>query len=253
MGDMLAAIIQARMTSTRLPGKVLKEVMARPLLSYQIERLRGVRKIEKIIVATTTNREDDLIVDLCNREGVDFYRGSEDDVLDRYYQTAKKFEVEHIMRITSDCPLIDPEICASVIDVYFKTGADFVHTGLTFAEGVDCEILSFRSLERAWNEANLKSEREHLTLYLHNHPELFKKITLTNKTDDSRYRFTVDEQEDFLVVKAVLEGLYKKNAQPFKTDEIKKFLDTHEEIFRLNLNIVRNQGLIKSLKQDKTI
>jgi len=250
---MLAAIIQARMTSTRLPGKVLKEVMTRPLLSYQIERLRGVRKIEKIIVATTTNREDDPIVDLCNREEVDFYRGSEHDVLDRYYQTAKKFEVEHIMRITSDCPLIDPQICKSVIDVYFKTGADFVHTGLTFAEGVDCEILSFRSLERAWNEANLKSEREHMTLYLHNHPGLFKKITLTNKTDDSRYRFTVDEQEDFLVVKAVLEGLYKKNAQPFTTDEIKKFLDTHEEIFRLNLNIVRNQGLIKSLKQDKAV
>lgn len=241
------------MTSTRLPGKVLKEVMARPLLSYQIERLRGVRKIEKIIVATTTNREDDPIVDLCNREEVDFYRGSEHDVLDRYYQTAKTFGVKQIMRITADCPLIDPEICTNVIDVYSDANVDFVHTGLTFAEGVDCEILSFSALEKAWKEAGLKSEREHLTLYLHNHPELFKKITLTNKTDDSRYRFTVDEQEDFLVAKAILEGLYKKNAQPFTTDEIKKFLDTNEEIFGLNSNVVRNQGLIKSLKQDKAV
>lgn len=249
---MLAAIIQARMTSTRLPGKVLMKVMGRPLLSYQLERLRRVKKIEKIIVATTNNKEDDPIVDLCKNEDVDFYRGSEHDVLDRYYQTATKFGVKHIMRITADCPLIDPAICADVIDVYFKSGADFVHTGLTFAEGVDCEILSFRALERAWNEANLKSEREHITLYLHNHPELFKKITLTNETDDSRYRFTVDEPEDFLVVKAVLEKLYKKNAQLFTTDEIKKFMDTHQEIFRLNLNIVRNQGMMKSLKEDKT-
>jgi spore coat polysaccharide biosynthesis protein SpsF len=247
---MLAAIVQARMTSTRLPGKVLKEVMGRPLLWYLVERLRMVDNIEKIIIATTTNKEDNLIIKFCEKTELDYYRGSENDVLDRYYQTAKLFGVEHVMRITSDCPLIDPRICDRVIKEYLSSHADYVHTGPTFAEGVDCEILSFKALEKAWREAGLMSEREHITLYIHNHPELFRKITLTNKTNDSKYRFTVDEQEDFLVVKAMLEGLYKENSPPFTTEEIKDFLDTRQDIFMLNAHIVRNQGLLKSLKED---
>lgn len=238
------------MTSTRLPGKVLKEVMGRPLLSYQIERLKKVRGLEKIIVATTTNKEDNPIVEFCQKTGIDYYRGSENNVLDRYYQTAKKFGVKHVMRITADCPLIDPIICDRVIKEYLSSHADYVHTGHTFAEGVDCEVLSFAALEKAWHEAGLMSEREHITLYIHNHSELFKKITLTNKTDDSKYRFTVDEQEDFLVIRAILEGLYKGNSGPFTTGEIKKFLDARQDIFMLNAHIVRNHGLLKSLKED---
>lgn len=250
---MIAAIVQARMTSTRLPGKVLMEVMGKPLLSYQLERLRRVRGIKNIIVATTTNKEDDPVVDLCIKEDVDYYRGSEDDVLDRYYQTAKRFQIEHVMRITADCPLIDPIICDRVIEEYFSSHADYAHTGPTFAEGVDCEILSFKALEKAWHEAKLKSEREHLTLYIHNHPELFKKITLTNATNDSKYRFTVDEWKDFLVVKAILEGLYKANSRLFTTEEIKDFLDTHQDIFMLNTHVLRNQGLLKSVKEDSIV
>lgn len=250
---MIAAIIQARMTSTRLPGKVLKEVMGRPLLDYQIERLRRADNIEKIIVATTVNREDDPIAELCGKSGIDYYRGSENDVLDRYYQTAKKFGVDHIVRITADCPLFDPLICVRVIEKYFSSHADYVHTGTTFAEGVDCEIFSFQSLEKAWREAGLKSEREHLTLYLHNHPELFRKITLVNDTDDSRYRFTVDEPDDFLVVKAILENLYRENAQPFTVDDIKRFLNSHKDVFELNAHIVRNAGLMKSLREDAAV
>ena len=238
------------MGSTRLPGKVLKEVMGRPLLSYQIERLKRVNKIEKIIIATTVNKEDDPIVQLCTKESIPCFRGSEEDVLDRYYQTADKFGVKHIVRITSDCPLIDPRLCDHVVEVYLESNVDFVHTGLTFAEGLDCEILSFSALERAWREASLKSEREHVTLYLHNHPELFKKITLTNKTDDSIYRVTIDEEEDFFVVKAIIEALYGKAPGLFAINEIKNFLDTHPEIFKLNANVTRNEGLLKSLRQD---
>lgn len=250
---MIAAIVQARMTSTRLPGKVLKEVRGKPLLSYLIERLRRVNNIEKIIIATTNNKEDDPIVELCKKEFVSYFRGSEDDVLDRYYQTAKKFGVDHVVRITSDCPLIDPQICDRVIGIYINSDIDYVHTGLTFAEGVDCEVLSFRALQKAWHEANLKSEREHITLYIHNHLKLFKKITLINETDDSKYRFTVDEWEDYLVVKAILEGLYSRDSQPFTANDVKEFLDAHPDIFQLNSNIIRNFGLFKSLKGDKLV
>lgn len=247
---MIAAIVQARMTSTRLPGKVMKMVNERPLLSYLVERLRFCNHLDKIILSTTTNKEDDSIVLFAKEENLYFYRGSEYDVLDRYYQTAKKFRIDHIMRITSDCPLIDSQICDHVIEVYFKSKVDSVHTGATFAEGVDCEVLSFKALEKAWHEASLKSEREHVALYLHNHPEIFKKITLINETNDSKYRFTVDEPEDFEVVKAIIEALYRKGAEPFKTKETISFLDEHPDIFKLNAHIIRNEGLLKSLRDD---
>ena len=240
---MIAAIVQARMTSTRLPGKVLLEVMGRPILSYQIERLRRVNNLDNIIIATTTNRDDDPIVEFCERESASYFRGSENDVLDRYYQAAKKFGVNDIMRITADCPLIDPQICDNIIQIYLESDIDYIHTGLTFAEGLDCEVLSFNVLERSRREASLLSE------YVHNHPELFKKVTFQNKTDDRKYRFTVDEQEDFLVVKAVIEALYKESIK-LSTHEIKNYLDSHPDVFSLNSHIIRNEGLLKSLKDD---
>ena len=246
---MITAIVQARMTSTRLPGKVLLKVMGRPILSYQIERLRRVNNIDNIIIATTINRDDDPIVEFCKRESVSYFRGSENDVLDRYYQAAKKFGVNDIMRVTADCPLIDPENCDNIIQIYLESDIDYIHTGLTFAEGLDCEVLSFNVLERSRQEASLLSEREHVTQYVHNHPDLFKKVTFQNKTDDSKYRFTVDEQEDFLVVKAVIEALYEESIKLY-THEIKNYLDSHPDVFSLNSHIIRNEGLLKSLKED---
>ncbi len=247
---MIAAIVQARMTSSRLPGKVLKEVMGKPLLLYQIERLKRIVNIEDIIIATTTNKEDDPIVQMCKRESISCYRGEEYDVLDRYYHAGKKFGVDHIMRITADCPLIDPMLCDHIIDVYLKSNIDLIHLAPTFAEGLDCEMLSFKALENAWKNARLKSEREHVTLYLNNNPGLFKKTVIENSTDDSKYRFTVDELEDFEVVKAIIEALYKEDAEQFSTDEIKLYLDGHPEIFMKNAHIIRNEGLLESLKEE---
>jgi len=244
----VTAIIQARMTSTRLPGKVLMEVMGRPLLSYQIERLRFSKMIGNIIIATTTNKEDDPIIELTQKEQLNFYRGSEDDVLDRYYQTAKEYNVKHIMRLTADCPLIAPNVCDSIANTYFESDIDYIHTGKTFAEGLDCEIVGFMTLTKAWLEAKLKSEREHVTLYIRNHPELFKTMVKGNERDDSRYRITVDEKEDFIVVKTILENLYKGNNKYFTVREIKSFLDMHPEIYKLNADIIRNEGLLKSLQ-----
>ncbi len=247
---MIAAIVQARMGSTRLPGKVLKEVRGKPLLGYQMERLRTCQRLDGVILATTQKPEDNGLVRFGEKEKLSVYRGSEDDVLDRYYQSASVFHVNHIMRITGDCPLIDPALCDHLIEVYIESGVDFVHTGPTYAEGVDCEIFSFSALEKAWREAKLKSEREHVTLYMHNHSELFKKITLDNETDDSKYRFTVDEKEDIVVVKAIIEELYMEGKQPFSTYDIKIYLDTHQDTYKLNAEVIRNEGLQKSLEKD---
>lgn len=241
------------MTSTRLPGKILMEVMDRPLLSYLVEQLGHSRLLSDIIIATTISREDDLIFSLAKQEGLKVYRGSEHDVLDRYYQAAKEFNAEHIMRITADCPLIQPHICDRLAEVYIDSSCDYAHTGDCFAEGVDCEVFSRDALDRAWEEAKLTSEREHVTLYFRNHPDSFLIVTLDNESDDSRYRITVDEKEDFQVIQAVLENLYKLSKPYIKIDDIKAFLDSHPEIYSINARIVRNEGLIKSLQEDKTI
>ncbi len=250
MKPMVTAVIQARMTSTRLPGKVLMEVRGRPLLSYQIERLRYSRRINDIILATTTNQADDPIVALARKEKLKVFRGSENDVLDRYYQTARKFNLEHILRITADCPLTDVSICDRIIDTYARSGADYVRTGTSFAEGFDCGLVRFETLAAAWQSAKLKSEREHVTLYVNNHPEKFEKICVENETNDENYRFTVDEMKDFKVVKAIFENLYSIERPNFSAGDIKAFIDQHPGIYGLNADIIRNEGLLKSLNED---
>jgi spore coat polysaccharide biosynthesis protein SpsF (cytidylyltransferase family) len=253
MGNKVDAIIQARMTSTRLPGKVLMEVMGKPLLNYQIERLRFSKMIESIIIATTTNKEDDRICELAQKEGLNLFRGSEDDVLDRYYQAAKEYKVKNVMRLTADCPLIASEVCDIVASDYFENDVDYICTGKTFAEGLGCEVIGFKALAKAWFEAKLKSEREHVTLYIRNHPELFRTMFKENDIDDSRYRITVDEEEDFIVVKAILEFLYKDDEIYFSINEIKRFFNENPDIYQINKEIIRNEGLLKSLRNDKIV
>lgn len=253
MPGKVSAVIQARMTSTRLPGKVLMEVKGKPLLAYQIEQLRFAGSLEKLIVATTVNASDDPIVAFAEGRGIPVFRGSEEDVLDRYYQAAKDYKAEHIMRLTADCPLVQPDICDRITEYYFENGYDYVRTGPTFAEGLDCEVFSFRVLEKAWKTARLKSEREHVTLFIRNHPELFSVADLHNSTDDSKYRITVDSPEDFEVVKAIIESLYKGERTPIHFSEIRSFLDRNSQIFSMNKYVVRNEGLIKSLEADSEV
>jgi len=250
MESKITAIIQARMTSTRLPGKVLMEVMGRPLLSYQIERLRFSNRIDKIVVATTENTEDEKIVALANLEGLKSFCGSEDDVLDRYYHAATGSKAQNIMRLTADCPLIDPSLLDRMIEAFFVKEADYIYPSSKFAEGTDSEVFTFGALEKAYKSARLRSEREHLTRYFHNNPQLFKIVKLENETDDSKYRFTVDEKEDFSVVNRIIESLYGGKDNVFGVQEIKQFLDEHPEIIKMNSHVVRNEGLLKSLKDD---
>lgn len=238
---MLAAIIQVRIASRRLPGKVLKEILGKPVLSYQLEQLKSVSEIEQVIVATTTSPQDDPIAEWCEKQSVACFRGSEDDVLERFYQTASHYNADPVIRLTGDCPLIDPDAVKTAIECFITEKYDYVYLGLTFAEGICCDIFSFQALETAYKNATLKPEREHVTPYLHNHPEMFKIKVLENKTDDSKYRFVVDEPEDFDVVKAIIESLSRKNSGPLYSKDIKEFLDRNPSILNKNAHVIRNE------------
>ena len=166
------------MGSTRLPGKVLMELEGKPLLQRVVERVKRAKKIDEIIIATTKNKEDKKLTEFAEKLKVKSYAGSEDDVLDRYYQAAKKFGAENIVRITSDCPLIDPEIVDDIISYYLNNDFDYVSNTIspTYPDGLDTEVFSFKALERAWKEAKKGFEREHVTPYINRHPEIRKLV-----------------------------------------------------------------------------
>jgi len=248
------AIIQARYGATRLPGKVLLKVMNKTILEYVIERVKKARRLDDVIVATTVKKEDLEIVKLVSSLGISVYCGSEEDVLDRYYQAARAFKVSHIVRITADCPLIDPRVIDRVVYDYFNTKADYCATTEdTFPDGEDVEVFSFGTLKSAWQNANLLSEREHVSSYITKHPEKFKlKNVMCEHQGVSFKRWTLDREEDFQYIKIVLENLYPKNPS-FSMEDILKFLEDNPHIEEINKNVIRNEGYIKSLKEDRRI
>ncbi|MFH1847095.1 MAG: glycosyltransferase family protein [Candidatus Omnitrophota bacterium] len=248
------AIIQARMGATRLPGKVLLKVLDKTILEYVIERVSKAESVDRIIVATTISRQDLDIVKLASTIGVSVFCGSESDVLDRYYQTARLFEAEHIIRITSDCPLIDPGIIDMVVNHYFETGAQYCSNVLkeTFPDGLDVEVFDFKSLKRSWEKAELLSEREHVTSYIRKNPEVFKLKNVESTNDYSGKRWTLDCPEDYSFIKSVIENLYPVNPN-FNFSDILNFLDNNADIEQYNKDIIRNEGYIKSLANDKNL
>lgn len=232
--------VQARMGSTRLPGKVLKTVLGRPLLSYQIERLKRVKRANAIVVVTSTAKEDDQIVRLCENEGIPCYRGAEEDVLDRYYQTAVQRRPDAVVRITADCPLIDPEIVDLVISKYIDEFPkwDYVSNSLisTFPRGLDTEIFSYRILEETAQQARALAEREHVTLYMYNHPERYKLKNVASTIDLSNYRWTVDTVEDFELIRLLLTELYPQKPD-FLLQDVLDVSALHPEWSLINRNI----------------
>lgn len=248
---MIVAIIQARMGSTRLPGKVMLKVMGRSMLSFMIERLRFCKSIDKIVIATTTSEQDWPIVQYCIENNISYYQGSENDVLDRFYQTAKEYNAENIIRLTGDCPLIDPEVIDELVARFIKEGdLDHMNTGATYPEGVDAEVVSFSALEDAWKNATLSTEREHVTAHIWANPDKFKTKPMQYTRDLSKYRYTVDEPSDFEVVKSIFLALYEEN-EIFLTETIIEYLDSHPEVFQLNQGIIRNEGLMKSIEKEE--
>jgi len=247
-------IVQARCGSARLPGKVLLPLGDKAEIEHVLSRAVQAKKVDKVILATTLNKEDDLTAEKCRQLGMDYFRGSENDVLDRYYQAAKKFKCKNIIRITGDCPLIDPEVIDRVVDLFEESRVDYATNVIppTFPDGLDTEIFSFKALEKAWQETKMASEREHVTIYLWQNPEIFKQIHLKNNIDLSKHRWCLDNPEDYEFMKHIFNGLYPIKPN-FRLHDILEFLESNPEIGELNAAIARNEGLAKSLKEDKII
>ena len=248
---MILAILQARMSSRRLPGKVLKPILGRPMLGLQIERLQRVKNISHLVVATSEDGADDVIVNFCQSIRVACFRGSLHDVLDRFYQVAKQYKSQQVLRITGDCPLIDPEVVAAVIEQHLLQDNDYTSNILpaTFPDGLDVEIFRFSCLEKAWREAGLSSEREHVTPYIYRKDVGFKVANYECAGDYSKMRWTVDELIDFQLVNYIYEALYPQK-NDFNMWDILMLLQQNPEWARLNNQIPRNIGYSNSLYND---
>ncbi|KKG07363.1 cytidylyltransferase domain-containing protein [Methanosarcina sp. 2.H.A.1B.4] len=247
------AVIQARMGSTRLPGKVMLEISGKPILWHVANRVSKSQLIDGFVVATTTNHEDNDIEKFCKENGISVFRGSEDDVLDRYYLCAKKFNIENIIRITADCPLHDPSVIDLVIEKYRRGNYDYISNidPPTYPDGIDVEIFSFEALEKAWSNASLVSEREHVTPYIRKHKDLFKVGNVENVKDLSAHRWTLDQVEDFELIKQIYGAFKELDSEMFYMTDILKLLDEYPELVSINSDIKRNAGYIKSLNKDK--
>jgi len=250
----IIAIIQARISSTRLPGKVLKKIEGKTVLEHVINRTKAAKNISDVVVATTVKKEDLEIVKLCASLGISVFCGSENDVLDRYYQTARLFKANHIVRITSDCPLIDPQVIEEVIELYFKEKADYATNTMpeTFPDGVDTEVFSFNTLKIAWENAKLFSEREHVTPYIRKNPNIFKLVNLKCNFSLNNKRWTIDEPIDLKFIETIYKNLYSEDSL-FEMRKILDFLKKNPKIEEINKNIIRNEGYLISLKKDKLI
>jgi spore coat polysaccharide biosynthesis protein SpsF len=225
------------MGSTRLPGKVLKDIEGKSMLWHVINRVNYSNLIDEIVIATTDAKEDDEIEKFCKNNDFYFYRGSQEDVLDRYYQTAKFYKVDLIVRITADCPLISPEIIDKVIKYYLdnKEKVDYVSNTLerTYPRGMDVEVFSFKALETAWQKAKKQHQREHVTPYIYENSDTFNLSCIKNEKDLSPLRLTVDEEKDLELVKEIYKRLDRKGSI-FYLKDIVKLLAKHPELKLMN-------------------
>lgn len=234
---MVGAIIQARTGSTRLPGKVLKEICGKPALEHFIARLRASKTIEVFIVATTVQPEDHAILKLAEQCGVRTFAGSADDVLDRFYRAAAAAKIDIIVRATSDDLLVDPDIVDQVVQHFLdaRPSFDMVCNNLipTYPYGLDVEVFSRDALKRAWSEARDPVEREHVTAYFRRHPERFRLGGVESTVNLAKHRWTLDYPEDLEFFRRIYEVLYRPGSV-FRTSEIVQFLDSHPEVRELN-------------------
>jgi spore coat polysaccharide biosynthesis protein SpsF (cytidylyltransferase family) len=250
----ILAITQARIGSTRLPEKILKTVNDESLLEIHLKRILKSERITKLKVATTTEPDSEKIVKIAKKVGVEIYKGSVDNVLDRFYQTALPEDPDWIVRLTSDCPLIDPVIIDHVIDLAISKNLDYASNTLdpTFPDGLDTEIFKFSALKKAIREAKLPSEFEHVTPYIWKNStykggKLFKSDCYKNSIDFSSFRLTVDTIEDFKVIEKII-NLIGTDKSWY---EYVKILQKYPNIKEINKQFIRNEGYIKSLKQEK--
>lgn len=248
----ILGILQARCSSSRLPNKVLMPLLGKPMLIRQLERLSQSKLLDKIVVATSSDSSDDQLSEILKFNNYEVFRGSLDDVLDRFYQAALLYKPQFVVRITGDCPLIDPQVLDETVKLHIGGNYDYTSNCHipTYPDGFSIEVFGFNHLETALKNASLPSEREHVTPHFYNNPNKFKIGLLKSKEDLSGLRLTVDYSEDFEVVRQVFEALYEKNSR-FGMYEIIDFLAGHPEIASLNSKYIRGEGLRKSLKEDQ--
>lgn len=254
----ILAITQARYGSTRFPAKILKEVDGVSLLEIHLRRILKSELITKLKIATTNEEGSKYIVDIANKVGVEYHKGSIDDVLTRFYETAKSENPDYVVRLTSDCPLIDPKVIDETISFCIKNGYDYARTDAKcFPDGLDTEVFKFSALEKAYNEAKYSSEREHVTPYIWKNGtaeggSIFVSGKMQNSLgifDASEYRITIDEQEDFEVISKLIKsiGLYSS------WKEYIDYLLEHQEIKSINQKYSYNEGYQKSIMNDKLV
>ena len=236
------AIIQARCGSTRFPNKVFALIDGKPLIWHVVNRLKYATKIDAIIVATTVSEKDDKIEEWCKENNVHCFRGSEENVLNRYYSASEAFPSDYVVRITADDPFKEPKVIDAVITKLIEEGYDHVTNNLppSFPEGLDCEAFKKSALDRSEKEAETAFEREHVTQYIYHHPEIFKIGNVSNGENLSYLRWTVDKDVDFEMVKAVYAHRNPANKGILLMDEILEILKTNPEIEKINSEVERS-------------
>jgi spore coat polysaccharide biosynthesis protein SpsF (cytidylyltransferase family) len=236
----IVAIIQARIGATRLPEKILKDVSGKPMLWHVIKRLKFSQMIDDIVLAIPTSDQNDSLEDFAKELKLHCFRGSETDVLSRYYGAAVKYGGDVIVRVTADCPLIDPRVTDWVIDAHLNSGADYTTNDVEygFPRGLDTEALNFDTLARAYGDAKLDYEREHVTTYIYQHPDLFKLnfVEAKGKLRRPDLRLTVDTEEDLEFIREIFKQLYRDD-QTFYTEDVIEFLDQHPELIAINAHV----------------
>lgn len=247
------AIIQARTGATRLPNKVLKEIKGKTVLEHVIERVKRSKFIDEVIVATTINESDLSIVSLCAQKGVRVFCGSENDVLDRFYQISKLINPQNIIRITADCPLHDAEVIDLVVQSHLESKCDYTSNTLkeSFPDGLDCEVFTYHALENAWKRAKLASQREHVTQYMI-HDDQCSKFSVVGEENHGDERWTLDNEDDFRFIETIYSELYDTDVN-FGYRNILNLLDRKPELKSLNNKAIRNEGLFKSLANDYAV
>jgi spore coat polysaccharide biosynthesis protein SpsF len=246
----VVAIIQARMSSTRLPGKVLLDIQGRSVLEHIHLRLQSCQYVDQVLVATSDHHSDDLIFDWGKKENISIYRGSLSDVLSRYYFAASEVQADVVIRITGDCPLIDPDIVDELVQILISKNYDYASLVGDFPDGLDCSVMTFKALEEAHLKAKLHSEREHVCPYIEKTFDDFKIFKYYKFDKLGHHRWTLDEEEDYELIKIIYQKLYRNN-NIFKHDEILALLAKEPSISELNSHIIRNEGYLKSLAHDE--
>jgi spore coat polysaccharide biosynthesis protein SpsF len=238
------AIIQARMGSTRLYGKVMRQLCGKTVLSHVISRVRVCPLVDEIVVATTVSGIDDVIAKEAEKCGAFSFRGSEHDVLERYYLAAKQFEADAVIRITSDCPLFDSEVLGEMLKLFIdsrnsKANMDYLSNTLfrTYPRGLDTEVFTFRALEISHLNAKSIAQREHVTPYIYQNPDTFNLRNYVNDNDYSMYRWTLDTEEDFQLIQEIYDALYKKSGGSFTTNDVLSLMEGQPELFKINAHI----------------